>query len=253
MTPIQIANLALLKIGQSKGITALNEASRAAWTAQQVYDHHLRATLRAFPWPFATKYLELTLVQGPDPTWEDPIVQAWDATLTYEIGDVVEDGDVLYVATAQSLNQAPPNASYWSTTITEDANGDWRYAYRWPTDCLFARRIVPAGGDGRSYHPTPIPFRVGRDTRGQLIYTNEPQAVVEYTAIDCDNMFTDDLFIVAFAWHLGHAMAPSLSRDERMAEKAYAMFLATLDTAKAVGSMEQQLPDGGPAGYDADR
>ena len=41
-------------------------------------------------------------------------VAAWNATTTYPIGAVVTRSGVTYVATASSLNQAPPNATYWA-------------------------------------------------------------------------------------------------------------------------------------------
>ena len=46
-------------------------------------------------------------------------------------------------------NNTPPNASYW--VVAADATdppdlldgGDWLYKYRWPSDCLRLRRLVP--------------------------------------------------------------------------------------------------------------
>jgi hypothetical protein len=244
MTVVELVNLALLKIGHSNGIATLADQSEAAVTASLVYDHTLRATLRAFPWPFATKYLALELTQGPA-TFTDPLVQAWSASATYLIGDVVEVADVIYYATAVSFNQTPPNASYWTTTATEEANGDWDYAYRWPVDCLFARRFVPASGSGRTFNPAPIEFRQGRDKNGPLLYTDEPAAVLEYTMIDCDALWADDLFIDAFTWRIAAALAPSLSRNGITVQQCYQAFTLTINQAATVASREAQLaPDG---------
>src|SRR5690606_25121463 len=44
--------------------------------------------------------------------------------------------------------------------VSEAPNGDWGYAYRYPSDCLYVRRIV--GALGRR-DPDPPPFRVGVD------------------------------------------------------------------------------------------
>lgn len=248
MTAVELLNLALLKIGQSKAITATSDATRAAWTGAQVYDHMLRATLRAFPWSFATKYADLYLVQGPD--WEDALVQAWSSTATYVVGDAVLEGGVVYYCILAHTNQPPPNATYWETTATTEANGDWLYAYRWPSDCLFARRIVPAsdgGGGGRRFNDTPIPFRIGRDANGLLVYTHEQDANLEYTTIDCTNLWTDDLWLDAFTWRLAAALAPSLSRDPKIALQCQQMFMLTLEHAAAVSSREQQIDKPGEA------
>jgi hypothetical protein len=41
------------------------------------------------------------------------VVAAWSAVTTYQIGDLAESGGVNYYAVAISLNQAPPNATFW--------------------------------------------------------------------------------------------------------------------------------------------
>lgn len=247
MTAVELLNLALLKIGVSQGITALDQQTQEAWTGELLYDHHLRATLRSFPWGFATKYLELTLVRGP--VWDDDtaLVQAWSAAATYAIGDVVVSASVIYYAIAANTNQLPPNANWSTTEAPEHANGDWLYGYRWPTDCLFGRRLVPASGIGRKYDATPLPFRVGRDVNGLLFYANEPAAVLEYTMLDCDNLWADDLWIDAFTWRVAAALAPSLSKIKDMHTIAWRMYLHTLDLASGVSSREQQQEKPGEA------
>lgn len=246
MTAIQVTNLALLKIGVSKGIAALDEASREAWTALQVYDHVLRATLRRFPWPFATKYLPLTLVQGP--AWTDASVQAWSIDQKYAVNAVVtHSATIYYCILGHSAPHEPPDATYWSTTAPERANGDWDYAYRSPSDCIFARRLVPPGGRGRVFNETPIPYREGRDSNGLLIYSNAQDAELEYTTIDCVNLWVDDLFLDAFTWRLAASLAPSLSKIEKMEQKCLAMFEMTIATAATVGAQEQQQEKPGDA------
>lgn len=43
----------------------------------------------------------------------NPAPAAWSALTTYAIGDLVESGGVYYYAVLASLNQAPPNATFW--------------------------------------------------------------------------------------------------------------------------------------------
>lgn len=244
MTVIQLVNLALLKIGVSKGITSLDSASQEAWTGEVVYDHMLRATLRAFPWPFATKYADLYLTQGPvwDTDTDDILVQAWAAGSTYLIGDVVNYSDVIYYAIAESTGNTPPNTTYWATTddATTQANRDWLYAYRWPTDCLFARRLCKDSGNSRAFDRTPLEWRIGRDKNGLLIYTNEREANLEYTMIDCDALWANDIWLNAFTWRLAAEMAPSMAKDDRLHTKCMTMYQLTLNEAKTVDAREQQ-------------
>lgn len=257
MTTIELLNMALLWIGESKGITALTDASRQAWTGALVYDHNLRASLRRFPWRFATKYAgclddqpwPLYLAAGP--LWDDDptvltLVQAWSATATYRKGDVVRVASVNYACIATTTNNTPPNATYWSTDTddapTSTAGGDWLYAYRWPDDCLFVRRIVPPGsaGTGRQFNADPTPFLIHRDQNGLLICTNVSEAVIEYTAIDCDNMWADDLFVDYVTWELAAKLAPSLSRNGLTAVQCMQAAELAYERAAVVSAREKQ-------------
>jgi hypothetical protein len=250
MTNVQLMNLALAKIGVSNGVASLSEQSLEATMGSLVFDHILRATLRLFPWGFATKYADpLTLVAGrfwdSDPTVLDTVA-AWDATVQYPVGYVVRVGGVNYSAIATSLNQTPPNLTYWIPSTTaydedypEQFNPDWLYAYRWPTDCITARRLVKLGV-GRTWDDNPVPWKVGRDTWGLMIWTNEPLAVLEYTVIDCDALWTDDLWIQAFAWRLAAELAPTCSRNEMTFTTCFEHFVLALRTARQLSHGEQE-------------
>jgi hypothetical protein len=117
-----------------------------------------------------------------------------------------------------------------SGTTSAPTNADWLYAYRYPADCLFARRMVVASV-GR-VNTNPPPFKLGRDTQGRLIYTNEADAVLEYTARVTDPAEFDALFRSMLSWRLAAALAPSLSRIKDMAESALKMY--EIEKSKAV-------------------
>jgi hypothetical protein len=141
------------------------------------------------------------------------------------------DEDIRYV-----LRDFPwPWATQYATlalvagTSSENAVSDWRYAYRYPTDCLFARRIVIPTVGRRDANPPP--FRIGRDSQGKLIYTDEEDAELEFTADITSTEEFDALFVSMLAWKHGAALAPSLSRIKGMAESAMQMY--ELDKAKA--------------------
>jgi len=201
----QAVNLALARIGVSKTIKGLDDGSREAQTAGLLIDQEFRAILRQFPWPFATKYLVLTL----------------------------EDG-----------------------TATVPTNADWQYAYTYPSDCVFARRLVD--GSRRAFNRLPTTYRIARretPAPGHLVlYTDDDAPCLEYTAIfDCPEHLGDELFIDAFAWRLAASMAPSLSRMSNMAATAFQMYMLTLDTASAVASKEQTQEPPGEAEWIAGR
>lgn len=100
--------------------------------------------------------------------------------------------------------------------VTQPNNQDWLFSYRQPIDCVFERRISVARAMG--VDPTPPPFELSADSSGGLIFTNEPNAVLEYTCRPvCVAFAGDALFKEALVWHLAAKLAPPLTR---MADKA---------------------------------
>jgi hypothetical protein len=167
------------------------------------------------------------------------------------VGDTVISalGVVYYCILAHTAHQ-PPNATYWSTTPTTEANGDWRFAYREPSDCLFARRIVNPAGQGRAYDPDPPPFRVGVDEAGPLIYTNQEEPELEYTFRPvCASSSGDAIFRSALAWRHAFSLAPPLARDEKKALACWQMYEAIIGQARVKASNEQQQDKAGEADW----
>lgn len=112
---------------------------------------------------------------------------------------------------------------------TARANADWLYSYRYPSDCVFARRLV-VESVGRN-NPNPPPFRLGRDGQGKLIFTNEADAVLEFTQRITETAEFDSMFVSMLAWKIGSGASPSLSRIKGMAEQCMQMY--EIDKSKA--------------------
>lgn len=123
----------------------------------------------------------------------------------------------------------------------DPVNGDWTFSYRYPSDCLFARRLVTESGRN---DVNPPPYRLGRDSQGKLIFTNQEDAVLEHTALVEDPEEFDSLFVSMLAWRLGASMAPSLSRIKDMAKSCLEMY--EIDKAKAqsraLNEQQQEAP-----------
>jgi hypothetical protein len=64
VSKIDICNLALTRAGHAT-ITALDESSAEATQCGLLYDHCRKETLRAFPWNFAVKVVELAALVDP--------------------------------------------------------------------------------------------------------------------------------------------------------------------------------------------
>ncbi|HKE43889.1 MAG TPA: hypothetical protein VKB41_05060 [Steroidobacteraceae bacterium] len=219
---LAVVNLALVRIG-AHTIRSLAEQNREATAARLVFEEELVATLRDFPWAFATAYVDpLTLLSG---------------------------------------------------TPAAPVNPDWTYAYALPTDCVFARRLT--SGARRTWEEQPPKFRIGQDgtTRAQVLFTDEQDAALEYTArLDGIVALGDQLFREALSWKLAATLAPSVAqvtpeyppeqfgrgpddaREQRtpkptgvqlrrqLALDAAANYAATIAKAKAINAREQQ-PD----------
>lgn len=67
---VEICNVALSRLGVSKGISSLDEDSIEASQLSLVYDMALRRTLSDFPWLFARKSVSLPLLSATSPEWD---------------------------------------------------------------------------------------------------------------------------------------------------------------------------------------
>jgi hypothetical protein len=133
-------------------------------------------------------------------------------------------------------------------SATTPTNRDWQYAYIYPDDCLFARRLLTAAG--RAYEPNPLIFRKGRLNDKLILFANEPDAGLEYTAIfDCPVQLADRLFIEALSWRLAAQFAPTLARNKRTANECLQTYYLKLDIARTVDAQEQQVAKPGEADW----
>jgi len=134
------------------------------------------------------------------------------------------------------------------------ASDDWLYAYRIPSDLVLARRLV-APGMARRFDKNPPPFRIGQDANGNLLYTDQVDAVLEYTTRPvCAAGAGDALFREALAWRVAHAMAMGLSKDAKQRDACWAMYLQTLKRASIPNANEQQVqPNDGDAPWIQER
>jgi hypothetical protein len=145
---------------------------------------------------------------------------------------------ILYEPSVRStLHAFPwPFATRYATlalAVTQPNNQDWAFSYRQPVDCVFERRISVARGPG--VDPKGPPFELSSDASGGLIFTNEPNAVLEYTCRPNCVAFTGDaLFREALKWHLAAAMAPPVTRMTDKAKFCREEFDKCIDRANAI-------------------
>jgi hypothetical protein len=189
---VGICNLALSHLGIGKDIANIDtEKSQEAYACRTFYEQALQQTLRDFEWPFATRFVQMTLVE------EDPI-----------------EG--------------------------------WAFSYRYPSGCLFFRRIL--SGEKVDTTDTKIDYRIASDSSGQLIFTDQEDAECEYTINANDpNLYPVD-FVQALSLRLAYYIAPRITSGDPMQlqNKLAGLYLAELLKAQGNALNEEQnaqLPD----------
>ena len=67
LAQLDVANFAIAHLAIGRPIGAMNEATQAAKVMTQFYNRARDESLRAYDWPFATKFATLVKVAGPSP------------------------------------------------------------------------------------------------------------------------------------------------------------------------------------------
>jgi len=129
--------------------------------------------------------------------------------------------------------------------VAEEPTTEWGYSYRYPSDCLSIHRIL--SGLRNDTRQSRAPYKLGADTTGKLIYTDEQDAEIEYTAKNDDpSTYTSD-FVLAFSYYLASMMAPRLSKGDqfKLGQEARRMYVLSLSLAVSRAFNEEQ-PDEEP-------
>jgi hypothetical protein len=178
-------NLALSHLAISKKIILETDRSAEANACGDFYNTVRDKTLSDFPWPFATKFALLGVVQ-------------------------------------------------------ENPTTEWLFSYRYPSDCLFLRRIF--SGIRNDNRQSRISYKIGQDAQGLLIYTDMAQAEMEYTISSDDVVRYPEDFRMAMSLHLAHYIAPRLTQGDpfKLGQRAYQMYRMELQIAADSAANEEQ-------------
>jgi hypothetical protein len=101
---------------------------------------------------------------------------------------------------------------------------EWDYAYAQPADALNILAVLPPGAsDDSSASGSYIPqaFSCEVDATGaEVIYTDQAEAALRYTAVVEDTTKFSPLFVMALSWHLASMLAGALIKGEAGAAEA---------------------------------
>lgn len=120
----------------------------------------------------------------------------------------------------------------------EAYNSEFFYAYRYPSNCLFVRRIV--SGSVPDTSETLIRYQVSSDDSGQLILTNEADVEIDYTARITDTQLFPVDFGFALSYKIASLIAPRLAEDPSKAGQiAMRGYQLSLEKARAMAASEE--------------
>lgn len=99
----------------------------------------------------------------------------------------------------------------------------WAFQYQYPTDCLKAMQLTPAG---RIWRPQNIRerqnFRTGFTDEGQVIWTNEQFAELAYVVRITDTGRYPPLFVESLSWKLAMHIATPMTAQTSIVQNATA-------------------------------
>jgi len=208
-TEVDICNLALAHLGDDATIASLNppEGSAQAEKASRFYPIARNTLLEMHTWNFAAKRGNIALTTNSLDQW-----------------------DYAYVAPADMMSPV--------AIISPTAQND--YATR------MSAGDTP-GGITSNYAPTivagqytPQQFAI----EGDLIYTNQENAMLRYQAFITDPSLFSPLFVITLSWHLASMLAgPVIKGDQGAAEakRCTQMMVNYLTSAKQSDNLHRDI------------
>ena len=208
-TEVDICNLALAHLGDDATIASINppEGSAQAEKAARFYPIARNNLLEMHTWSFASKRGNLALTTNSLDQWDYAYVAPADMMTAVAIISPSSQNDY---ATRMSAGDTPGNLT---------AN--------------FAPTIV-AG------QYTPQQFAL----EGDLIYTNQENAMLRYQAYITDPSLFSPLFVTTLSWHLASMLAgPIIKGDQGMAEakRSTQMMQGYLTQAKQSDNLQRDI------------
>lgn len=94
------------------------------------------------------------------------------------------------------------------TLVEESPNDAWGYSYRYPTNCVSIQKIW--SGQRVDTRDSKIPYEIGADDAGRLIYCDVEDAIANYTKRVTNTALHTANFNLAFAHYLAFLISPRM-------------------------------------------
>lgn len=118
---------------------------------------------------------------------------------------------------------------------------EWGFSYRYPPDCLNFRYVLT--GARRPTLDQQVPFALGQDSSGLLIYTDQPAMQGAYTVKVTNAAFFHPDFVTALSMYLAWLIIPRLSSGDpyKMRPGLAQGFEYSMSKARANAANESQM------------
>lgn len=199
-TEVDICNLALSHLGEGTKITSINPTDGSVQSSYcaTFYPIARNSLLEMQTWNFAMRREELVETTNTSTEW-----------------------DYAYVM--------PANAVKIVSILPPDSSDDYSTTFAAPSSTYYTAPVVAAG----TYNPQAFAIEIDSDGK-QVIYSDQPDAVVRYVDRITDTRMFSQQFVIALSWHLASMLAgPVIKGDVGAAEAKRCQQMLMLYLGKA--------------------
>lgn len=232
---VDLCNDALMAIGESRTITSLDQATPAAQACRRLIQRCVSTLLQQVQWPFARRRQVLTKVRMPERSMYRHFAYCYLLPL-----DALTAFAVLPPATTEStLDPMVVLSSSYSAQFVEDYLPPSTADYEEDNDRLVQRELLKS-----------VPYAIEQSPYGhRYIYSDQHQAVLEYTALVMDASLYPPTFKDALVSLLAAQLATALIKGdagEAVAARSMQKAGSMLKLAAAQQLKQQHIPESNP-------
>ena len=127
--------------------------------------------------------------------------------------------------------------------VEENPNDEWGFSYRYPSDTIRILKIL--SGLRNDNRQSQVPYTLGRDDQGILIYTDLSEAQIKRTFRVTDTTLFHADFEIALSWRIAAYVAPRLTGGDpfKMGDRAAKMYEIEISRARASAINEDQADE----------
>lgn len=128
------------------------------------------------------------------------------------------------------------------TLVAEDPNEQWDYSYRMPADVANLIRVMVEDSARQVTSASRIPYEIGQDNTGQLIFCDYEDAILKYTKAETNTEQYPPDMVQAIVLLLASRIAPQFGPDAvKLGDRALKLYEWRRATAQANALNEEHL------------